>query len=56
MEGYIKILVALGISYCLIQWAVSNPDSASSMVDKVGTAITTVTDFITENLFDKEGA
>lgn len=55
MENYIKIIIVLGLSYCLVHWAVSNPESASSVVDKIGAVITTGTDFVSENLFDKEG-
>jgi len=55
MGNYVKLIIALGLSYCLVHWAVNNPDSASSMVDRVGAAITAGTDFISENLFDKEG-
>jgi len=55
MGSYIKLIIALGLSYCLIHWAVNNPDSASSVVNKIGSAITTGTDFISETLFDKEG-
>jgi len=54
--NYMKIIIALGLSYCLIQWAVNNPESASSVVDRIGAVITTGTNFISENLFDKEGA
>ena len=55
MGSSIKLLIVLGVSYCLIHWAVNNPDSASSVVNKIGSAITTGTDFISETLFDKEG-
>jgi len=55
MGSYVKLIIVLGLSYCLISWAVNNPDSASSIVDKVGSVVTTCTDFISENLFDKEG-
>jgi len=55
MISYIKLIIALGLSYCLISWAVNNPTSASSVVNTIGSAITTCTDFISENLFDKEG-
>jgi len=55
MGNSIKLLIVLSLSYCLIHWAVSNPDSASSVVNKIGAAITTSTDFISEALFDKEG-
>jgi hypothetical protein len=53
--GTIKLIIALGLSFCLIQWAVNNPESASSVVSKIGSVITAGTDFISEALFDKEG-
>jgi len=53
--GTIKLIIVLGLSFCLIQWAVSNPESATSIVNKTGSAVTTVVDFISEALFDKEG-
>lgn len=53
--GTIKLIIALGLSFCLIQWAVSNPESATSIVNKIGSAVTIVVDFISEALFDKEG-
>ena len=55
MIDFIKILIVLGLVYCLIHWAVSNPETASTIVDRVGSIITSGTDFISENLFDKEG-
>ena len=54
MENYIKILIALGLCYGLVHWSVTNPASAESMVDKVGSALTSGADFISENLFDDE--
>lgn len=55
MGNSIKLLIVLGLSYCLIFWAVNNPDSASSIVNKIGSLITISADFISEALFDKEG-
>lgn len=55
MGSSIKLIIALGLSYCLIHWAVSNPDSASSIVSKIGSGITTIVDFVSEALFDKKG-
>ena len=56
MVGYVKIIIALSVSFFIIQWAVINPGSASSIVDKVSTGFTACADFISENLFDKEEA
>jgi hypothetical protein len=54
VENYIKIIIVLGLSYCLVHWAVTNPASAESMVNKVGSALTSGADFVSENLFDDE--
>jgi len=54
MEKYIKIIIALGLCYGLVHWSVTNPASAESMVNKVGSAFTSGVDFISENLFDNE--
>jgi len=57
MENSIKMLIVLGLCYGLVHWSVTNPTSASSIVNKVDAAITSSVDFISETLFDnkKEG-
>lgn len=53
----IRLILALGLTYCVAHWAVSNPKSASSIVDNVDAAIIWMSDLVSENLFDsKEGA
>jgi|TARA_B100000073_G_C23691511_1_gene556652 hypothetical protein len=55
MSTLIKTLISLGFCYLLVDWAVSNPDSATSALETVGNAFTATTDFISEKLFDKQG-
>ncbi|MCH2669367.1 MAG: hypothetical protein MK009_05890 [Gammaproteobacteria bacterium] len=54
MSNTVKLLVILGLSYVLVHWAITNPASAESIVEKVDSAITTSVDFISETLFDSE--
>ena len=54
MENSIKILIVLGLCYGLVHWSVTNPASAESIVNKVGSALTSGVDFISETLFDDE--
>jgi hypothetical protein len=54
MENSIKFLIALGLSYGLVYWAITNPASAESIVNKVDSAITSSVDFISETFFDSE--
>ena len=54
MGSTVKWLIVLGLSYGLLVWATNNPESSMLVVEKVGSAFSMSTEFVSELLFDDE--
>lgn len=54
MEGLIKFLIFVGITYCIVAWSIGNPDKANAFVNKVDEVCKVTSDVISETLFDKQ--